>query len=183
MKVIAWSDYTVCVLSILRACNSTHFTFLIPDSCTLKYTYELFNQNQSQLTASVGFAHVTRRHTSHEAVKCVSQRRQNALATGFTSSGAAGRVTIGSGKAMGLNDVGLGWPRSKVPKVPRCCSGSSSESGRSQAAGRDRRGGVSEPPRRSSREGGVMSTGERLMGERGGGVCTPSMAGEAPARR
>ena len=108
-------------------------------------------------------------HTDHSAI----QRRQNARATGLTSGGAGGTAATGGGKAMGLNDVGLGWLSSKVPKVPRSCSGGSSESGRAQASarGRDRRGGVSEPPRvKSSREGGVASTGERSMGGRGGGV-------------
>ena len=108
-------------------------------------------------------------HTDHSAI----QRRQNARATGLTSGGAGGTAATGGGKAMGLNDVGLGWLSSKVPKVPRSCSGGSSESGRAQASarGRDRRGGVSEPPRvKSSREGGVASTGERSMGGRRGGV-------------
>ena len=114
---------------------------------------------------------------SHSAFTLITpheiQRRQNARATGLTSGDAGGTAATGGGKAMGLNDVGLGWLSSKVPKVPRSCSGGSSESGRAQASarGRDRRGGVSEPPRvKSSREGGVASTGERSMGGRGGGV-------------
>lgn len=41
------------------------------------------------------------------------QRRQKARATGFASSGWDGRA-IGSGKAMGLNEVGLAW---KVPRT------------------------------------------------------------------
>ena len=79
------------------------------------------------------------------------QRRQKARATGFASSGWDGRA-IGSGKAMGLNEVGLAW------KVPRCCS--------SRTTSRDRV---------QSSETLAQRSRDRLTGERGGGVCTSSI--------
>ena len=99
----------------IRACYRTYFTFLTrPQSVTSQFTVLRTHVSVESLLY-YGFT-VSRL----ECLSQVSQRRQNALATGFTSSGAGGSSATGSGKAMGLNDVGLGWPSSKVPKVPRC---------------------------------------------------------------